>query len=104
MLKSKLPAVEVLKKLREEHSLQEIADMFGTSRQAVHAKLQTIPYNQLDDDYKTLIAQFGKMGKVLKQVLDFHQTPGDPAYKIASNAFPELFPPNDGKLTFKDGE
>ena len=105
MPKHKLPATEVLAELYESGmSLEEIGDKYGVSRQAVSLRLSPLGITRpAGRPGKTEEQQYIELLEATAlRVLDFHQTPGDPAYQIAYKALPGLVPEKELGLLFED--
>ena len=112
MVKRKLPASEVIAAEYNGGSTEEqIAQKYGATKQAVSLRLRKLgiarPAGRPGDTdeqkrIKELEKEVALLKSVLLRVLDFHQTPGDPAYWIAQRALPGLIPEKDTGPMFSD--
>ena len=103
-MKQKLPPLEVLIDLCREHGVQEVADMYGTSRQAVYRVFKdtgvTVPEREAK---KTAAPLQDRLIDALLYVLGGHPAPGDPYYDYARKRCPEIVPEREA-FKFREDE
>ena len=104
MVKRKLPPLEVLSGLCKKHSVQEVADMYGVTRQAVHFVFRSAGVQVPKKEQKITDAPLeDRLKDALLYVLNAHQTPGDPYYNYARKVCPDILP-EIKPFKFKDDE